>query len=90
MAKGDPVRGGRVVRTDTGEEATYVDDFRKGGHEVLRDTGPKQVTMWLKDVPVQAVGPRKKTCDRCGGSHHAFDCPEWQIACPEKLDKEQL
>lgn len=71
--------GCRVVRTDTEQYATYVGKPAKGKvREVLLDTGPKVVTSWGPEVPLEYVGPRNlDSCDRCGSTEHtAFYCSE--------------
>lgn len=71
-----PENGERVVRTDTGETATYVDQHKDGQFEVLLDTGPKQSTTWSKHTPVEIRAGRNSPCGRCGAADHtAFYCP---------------
>lgn len=77
MAKAEWGRGDRIIRTDTEVAATYVDRYKDGGWEVLLDDGPKVVRSWEAGTPVERVGPRRSSCDRCGSpDHHAFYCGE--------------
>lgn len=72
-----PENGERVRRTDTGEPATYVQKHEQKGqgcHDVLLDHGPKRITPWLLDTPLEVL-PMPKVCPRCGmAGHHPFVC----------------